>query len=168
MRFPLLIFIVVPFAEIMLLLKVSQYIGAMTTVGLVLLTAFIGVNLLKKQGVSTLSRFQQRLQSGEIPAQEMIEGMLIAFSGALLLTPGFITDTIGFICLLPPVRARIAKRILKSGNGFIGMSTFSSQTGFRRPGNPFGNGDAGKGETIDGEYRNESKPHSELEEDKKD
>lgn len=168
MRFPLLLFIAIPFAEIMLLLKVSQYIGALTTVALVLLTAFIGVSLLKKQGLSTLSRFQQRLQSGQIPAQEMVEGMVIAFSGALLLTPGFITDTIGFTCLLPPVRTLIAKRILKSGSGFIGMSTFSSQSGFGRSGNPFNNGSNVDGETIDGEYRNESKPSPELGDDKKD
>lgn len=168
MRFPLLIFIIVPFAEIMLLLKVSQYIGAMTTVGLVLLTAFLGVNLLKRQGLSTLSKFQQRLQSGQIPAQEMVEGMLIAFSGALLLTPGFITDTIGLAGLLPPVRALIAKRILKSGKGFIGMSTFSAQTGFRQPGSPFESGNTVDGEIIDGEYRNESKPNPELGEDKND
>ena len=75
MRFPLLLFIVVPFIEIMLLLKVSEHIGALYTIALVLFTAVLGVNLLKRQGFSTLLRFQERLQSGAIPAQEIIEGM---------------------------------------------------------------------------------------------
>ena len=163
MRLPLLLFIIIPIAEIMLLLKVSQYIGAWTTVGLVLLTAVVGVNLLKRQGLSTLSRFQQRLQSGQIPAQEMVEGMLIAFCGALLLTPGFITDTIGFTCLLPPVRARIAKRILKSGSGFVGMGSFTSQSGFRQPSSPFD-----KGDTIDGEYSKETDSKPSIDEHEKD
>lgn len=163
MRLPLLLFIIIPIAEIMLLLKVSQYIGAWTTVGLVLLTAVVGVNLLKRQGLSTLSRFQQRLQSGQIPAQEMVEGMLIAFSGALLLTPGFITDAIGFTCLLPPVRALLAKRILRSGIGFVGMGSFTSQTGFHQPNSPFD-----KGETIDGEYRDETDPQPSIDERDKD
>lgn len=163
MRLPLLLFIIIPVTEIMLLMKVSQFIGAWTTVGLVLLTAFVGINLLKRQGLSTLSRFQQRLQSGQIPAQEMVEGMLIAFSGALLLTPGFITDAIGFTCLLPPVRARIAKRILRSGNGFVGMGSFTSQSGFGQNKAPFD-----KGETIDGEYRDETDPKPSLDERDKD
>lgn len=162
MRLPLLLFILIPIAEIMLLLKVSQFIGAWTTVGLVLLTAFLGINLLKRQGLSTLSRFQQRLQSGQIPAQEMVEGMLIAFSGALLLTPGFITDAIGFTCLIPPVRALIAKRILRSGGGFI-MGGFSSQAGFGQPRSPFD-----KGETIDGEFRDETDPRHSLDDRDKD
>ena len=163
MRFPLLLFIVIPISEIMLLLKVSQFIGALTTVALVLLTAVIGINLLKRQGLSTLSRFQQRLQSGQIPAQEMVEGMLIAFCGALLLTPGFITDTIGFTCLLPSVRALIAQRILKSGGGFINMRGFSSQGGFGQAKRP-----PGEGETIDGEYRNETDPSPSIDEREKD
>jgi len=163
MRFPLLLFIIIPISEIMLLLKVSQYIGAWTTVGLVLLTACVGLNLLKRQGLSTLSRFQERLQSGQIPAQEIVEGMLIAFSGALLLTPGFITDAIGFTCLLPQVRALIAKRILKSGSGFVGMGGFSSQAGFRQQNSPFD-----KGETIDGEYREEADPKPSIDKHEKD
>lgn len=163
MRLPLLLFIIIPVTEIMLLMKVSQFIGAWSTVGLVLLTAFVGVNLLKRQGLSTLSRFQQRLQSGQIPAQEMVEGMLIAFSGALLLTPGFITDAIGFTCLLPPVRALIAKRILRSGHGFVGMGGFTSQSGFGQQKGPFD-----KGETIDGEYRDETDPKPSIDDRDKD
>ena len=159
MRSPLLLFIVVPFIEIMLLLKVSEHIGALYTIGLVLFTAVLGVNLLKRQGFNTLLRFQERLNSGEIPAQEIVEGMMIAFAGALLLTPGFLTDTIGFTCLLPPVRRRIAQRILRSGNTMFMGGGFASQAEFhyRRP-------ESGDGETFDGEYRNESDPKPSLDE----
>lgn len=157
MRFPLLLFIVVPFIEIMLLLKVSEHIGAWYTIGLVLFTAVLGVNLLKRQGFNTLLRFQQRLQSGEIPAQEIVEGMMIAFAGALLLTPGFLTDSIGFTLLLPPVRRRIAQRILSSGNAMFMGGGFKSQAEFHYRGS---HSDAG--ETFDGEYRDESAPKSSL------
>ena len=163
MRFPLLIFIVVPFIEIMLLLKVSDQIGALYTIGLVLFTAILGVNLLKRQGFSTLLRFQDRLKSGEIPAQEIVEGMMIAFAGALLLTPGFLTDTIGFTLLLPPIRRRIAKRILRSGNVMFMGGGFGQQGGFQ-----YRRSQSDDGETFDGEYRNESDPKPSIEERDKD
>ncbi len=158
MPIPLLIFIVIPFIEIMLILKVSDQIGGLYTILLVLGTAVIGVNLLKRQGFSTLTRFQQRLQRGEIPAQEIIEGMMIAFAGALLLTPGFLTDTIGFSLLFPPVRRAIVKRALKSGN-FMFMG--SVQTGASGFGPDFDR--TSQGDTFDGEFRNESRPNPTLE-----
>ena len=115
MRFLALIFIVVPLSEMMLLFAVSDLIGAWATFGLVLTTAIIGIRVLKQQGLSTLLRVNQRLQSGELPALEIVEGMLLACAGALLLTPGFITDTIGFLLLTAPMRRSIAKRLLSSG-----------------------------------------------------
>ncbi|MCB1664244.1 MAG: FxsA family protein [Pseudomonadales bacterium] len=159
MRLPLLLFIVIPFIEIMLLLKVSEHIGALYTIALVLTTAFIGVNLLKRQGLSTLLRFQDRLRSGEIPAQEIVEGMLIAFSGALLLTPGFLTDAIGFTCLLPPVRRLIAQRILRSGNVFfMGGGTAGNSSFYYRETR------GQDGHTFEGEFRDETRPRPTLEE----
>jgi len=169
MRFPLLVFIVIPFIEIVLLLKVSQYIGALATIALVVLTAFIGVNLLKRQGVNTLLRFQDRLRAGQLPAQEIVEGMLVAFAGALLLAPGFITDTVGVLLLTPVVRRRIARRILSSGTVFMTRGSFSSGSAFgyggpfaRRPGQ---SGRENEGDIIDGEFRNESEPLSPLPDD---
>ena len=99
MRFLLLIFIIIPLMEMLLLFEVADIIGGFSTLGMVVLTAVIGVQILKRQGLSTLSRANQRLQSGELPAQEIVEGMLLAGAGALLLTPGFITDCLGFIFL---------------------------------------------------------------------
>ena len=115
MRFVVLIFIVVPLLEMLLLFEVADRIGGLYTLGLVVLTAVIGVQILKRQGFSTLARAQNRLQTGEMPAQEIVEGMLLAGAGALLLTPGFVTDTLGFIFLTGPLRRPLARRIIHSG-----------------------------------------------------
>lgn len=115
MRFLLIFFILVPLAEMMLLFEVSDRIGPLATLGMVVATAFIGVQILKRQGIATLTRASQRLESGQLPAQEIIEGMLLAAAGALLLTPGFITDTIGFVFLTGPLRRTIAASIVRSG-----------------------------------------------------
>lgn len=115
MRWVLLFFIAVPLLEMLLLFRVAAYIGGLTTVCLVVLTAVIGVQILKRQGFSTLTRANQRMSAGELPGQEIVEGLLLACAGALLLTPGFITDTLGFICLTGPLRRAIARRIIDSG-----------------------------------------------------
>jgi UPF0716 protein FxsA len=107
------LFLVVPIVEIYLLLEVGGLIGAFPTISLVVLTAVIGAGLLRQQGLSTLARLQQNMGQGKIPAQEMIEGVLLAVGGALLMTPGFVTDTMGFLCLLPFSRKFIAKNIMK-------------------------------------------------------
>ena len=115
MRILFLLFIVVPLGEMLLLFEVSDRIGGLSTLGLVVLTAVIGVQILKRQGFSTLLRANQRLESGELPAQEIVEGMLLAAAGALLLTPGFITDTLGFIFLTGPLRRPLAKWVISRG-----------------------------------------------------
>jgi UPF0716 protein FxsA len=115
MRWIVLLFIVVPITEMLLLFEVSDYIGGWWTIFLVMVTAVIGVQILKLQGLSTLLRFNQRLQSGSLPAQEIVEGMLLACAGALLLTPGFITDSLGFMFLLSPLRRALAARTLEMG-----------------------------------------------------
>ena len=134
MRFLLLFFIVVPLSEMMLLFEVSDRIGPLPTLSLVVLTAVIGVQILKRQGLSTLLRANQRLQAGQLPAQEIVEGMMLAGAGALLLTPGFITDTIGFAFLTGPVRRLLARKVIKSGivktmGGGSGGSSFSYWSG---------------------------------------
>lgn len=100
----LLLFILMPILELWVLIKVGTLIGVTNTVLLVLATAVVGVLLLRQQGFATLFRARQRIDSGELPAQEILEGMILAASGALLLTPGFVTDVMGFSGLLPPLR----------------------------------------------------------------
>ena len=141
MRFLFLFFIAVPLVEMLLLFEVSDQIGGLSTLGLVVATALIGVQVLKQQGIATLTRANARLSSGELPAQEIIEGMLLAAAGALLLTPGFITDTLGFVFLAGPLRRLIAARLLRSGlvraggglgAGFSGGPVGGSSGGFSR------------------------------------
>lgn len=106
------IFLIVPVLEIYLLIQVGTIIGAGWTVALVVLTAVIGVQLLKVQGFSTLTRARQKMDSGELPAEEMLEGMALVVAGALLLTPGFFTDVVGFFLLLPPTRRWLMKELV--------------------------------------------------------
>lgn len=113
MRFLLLLFVIVPIVEITLLINVGQAIGAWYTVALVLLSAFIGVNMLRHQGLATLTRARSRMDSGELPAQEVVEGLVLAVGGALLITPGFVTDLMGFCCLIPLTRRALVKPLLR-------------------------------------------------------
>ncbi len=109
----LFLLIVIPLIEIYLLITVGSVIGAFNTVMVVILTAILGATLLRQQGISTLSRLQNHLNQGELPAQEMIEGAILLVTGALLLTPGFFTDFLGFLCLIPTIRQELASKILK-------------------------------------------------------
>lgn len=96
-----------------LLIEVAGYIDVWPTIGLVMLTAVVGVALLKRQGIATLTRGVQRAQQGQMPATEMAEGILLAVAGALLITPGFVTDFVGFTLLFPPSRVAIAKTLMQ-------------------------------------------------------
>ena len=109
----LLVFFVTPIVEMYLLITVAGYIDAWPTIALVMLTAVIGVALLTRQGLATLTRGVSRMNAGEVPAQEMAEGILLAVAGALLLTPGFVTDAVGFVLLFPPSRQALVVLLLK-------------------------------------------------------
>ena len=95
-----------------ILIEVGAGIGAWSTIGLVTLTAVVGVALLKRQGFDTLALAGARLAGGELPVREMVEGLLLAIAGALLVTPGFVTDAIGFSLLVPIARAWLAGQVL--------------------------------------------------------
>jgi len=118
-----LIFVTVPFVEIYLLLQIGGIVGVFPTILLVVGTAILGAGLLRQQGLATWMRFQENLAKGELPAYEMVEGPILLVGGALLLTPGFFTDIIGFACLIPAVRRKIAQYIIEkrlvaaAGNG---------------------------------------------------
>ncbi|MFN2360510.1 MAG: FxsA family protein [Marinobacter sp.] len=174
----LFLFIVMPIVEMTVLIKVGTLIGALNTVGLVLLTAVIGAALLRQQGLATLLRANQRLNSGELPAKEVAEGLILAVGGALLLTPGFVTDTVGFLCLIPGSRhwlaAQALKRMVVAGQG----SRFTFTAGQRGPFDgqgPFGGRESPFGrqspfdrndDIIEGEYRDETeRDHQRLDSD---
>jgi UPF0716 protein FxsA len=113
--FPLfaLLFLLIPILEIYLLIQVGSVIGALPTILLVVGTAVLGGFLLRQQGLSTFMRYQQSIAKGQVPAQEMLEGVLLLIGGVLLMTPGFFTDTLGFLCLLPVTRPWIAKWLMR-------------------------------------------------------
>ncbi len=167
MRLFLLPFIIVPLAEMLLLFEVAANIGGLWTVGLVVLTAVVGIQILKRQGLRTLLRARERIESGELPAREIIEGMLIAAAGALLLTPGFLTDALGFALLTPRLRGPAAAWLV--GRGAWSARTDSARidprTGFgtdfqsgRQPGRQSDPG----GNIYEGEYSRKNPENSHL------
>ncbi|MFK5996916.1 MAG: FxsA family protein [Rhodobacterales bacterium] len=105
----LILFILIPIIEIALFIKVGGFIGLWPTLAIVIMTAVIGTNMLRTQGLSALARLQSSLQTGQNPVDPIIHGALIMLSGVLLLTPGFFTDSIGFLLLIPAVRAALIK-----------------------------------------------------------
>jgi UPF0716 protein FxsA len=110
-----LLFIAVPLAELAVIIQVGQAIGVWWTIGLLLADSILGSWLMRHQGRSTWRRFNETMQAGRVPTREALDGALVIFGGALLLTPGFITDILGLILLIPPtravVRAVLARRI---------------------------------------------------------
>ena len=156
-----LLFIAIPLVELYVIIAVGEQIGAFWTVILVLLTAVIGVNLLRIQGMSTLMRAQQNMAQGAVPAMEMMEGIILAVGGVLLITPGFITDSIGFLCLIPASRRAIIRYIMARSTVQTGFGAQSEQWQSRhqphqKPGSESPGGKRPKvGRTIEGEYRRE-------------
>jgi len=158
-----ILFIVIPLVELYFIIVVGEMIGAFWTIVLVLLTAVIGVNLLRVQGMSTLTRAQQTMAQGQIPAMEMMEGVALAVAGVLLITPGFITDSIGFLCLIPATRKAIIKFLMARATVYTSFDSRSGswQSGHGphrhdKPGADSSDDSRPKvGRTIEGEYHRE-------------
>lgn len=144
--FPVLLvaFFAIPLLELYLLIVVGGLIGAVPTIFIVVFTAVLGSLLIRHQGFATLQRARIMLNRGELPAVEVIEGAIVLIGGALLLTPGLITDFIGFLCMVPPLRRAFAhwylRRHVVGGDGPGGMGMGEGQRGPR---------------TIEGEYHRE-------------
>ncbi len=100
-----LLFIVLPIAEIYVIIKVGEAIGVWPTIALLILDGFLGAALLRHQGRAAWRRFNEALAAGRVPAREVFDGAMVIVGGAFLLAPGFITDVIGLLLLLPPSRA---------------------------------------------------------------
>lgn len=109
----LLAFILVPIAEIAVFIKAGEMIGLGWTLAVIILTAMIGTALLRQQGLKVLSQTQEKLNRGEMPVGELFTGLCLLVAGALLLTPGFITDAIGFALFLPPLRTVLGYFVLR-------------------------------------------------------
>ena len=159
MGFGRIFFFIFGFAllEVLVLAKVAGLIGWPITIVLTVATAMLGSYLFRRQGLDTWLRLNQRMQQGEIPGQEMVEGMMLLLGGALLITPGFITDSVGFALLLPGSRRWLANKLIQrgtlqtlAGNGsvFFYQQQSWSHTGTPPPQQPRPNRDGGV--TIDG------------------
>jgi len=111
--FLLLAFIAVPLIEIALFIEVGGMIGTWPTITIVVGTALLGAWLLRRQGLATAQAAQQRLQRGEMPVDQALDGMFLVLAGALLLTPGFMTDAIGFSLFIPQMRRWLRTRALR-------------------------------------------------------
>lgn len=107
----LILFTFVPVLEIYVLIEAGRQIGAMPTIGLIILTGIAGAYLARSQGFQLLQRIQSDLQAGRVPAEEMFDGAMILAGGVVLLTPGFCTDLLGFILLTPFTRTYIKRRL---------------------------------------------------------
>ena len=109
----LLLFLITPVVELALLFQVGEWIGPWPTVGLIIATGFAGSFLARREGFSVWRRFNQRLQQGGLPGEELVDGMIILVAGALLITPGVLTDVFGFIGLIPLTRAPLRRLLIR-------------------------------------------------------
>ncbi len=133
------LFLITPAVELALLLKVGQLIGFWETVAIIVLTGIAGSYLAKREGLSAWKRLNQSLSNGGLPGKELLEGVIILVAGALLITPGVLTDVIGFMGLIPPTRALIRKLIMKRVKKKMEDGSLNMQFGFFG-GFPSGNG----------------------------
>ena len=109
LRYLLLAFLTIPLVELALLVWLVGAIDLLPTIGLVVITGVLGATLTRHQGMRTLARFREALAEGRLPHREAVDGILILIAGAVLITPGVLTDAAGFLLLVPPVRAKVAQ-----------------------------------------------------------
>lgn len=124
-----LVFLVVPFAELFVILQVGRTIGALNTVAVLVAVSMVGAWLVKREGLSVVRRAQERMARGAVPGRELVDGVMILFAGALLITPGFLSDVVGVLLLLPPVRAALRGTVTRrlgqrGGFGSFGPDRF--------------------------------------------
>jgi len=122
------LFVFVPIVEISLLINVGKTIGGFNTIAFVIFTAILGAYLVRQQGLETMQKVQMEMGAGRMPAMQMAEGIALLFAGAVLLTPGFMTDAIGFALLVPFIRQTLIKWVIKKGliKGSVSSAGFST------------------------------------------
>jgi UPF0716 protein FxsA len=120
----LILFVIIPVTELYILIEVGKKIGSLTTIGVIILTGIIGTYLVKSQGFMILRKIQSDLNEGIMPGDSLIQGAIILAGGILLLTPGFVTDILGFIFLMPASRNILKKYLLKWLKGKIKEGNF--------------------------------------------
>jgi UPF0716 protein FxsA len=122
MAFLIILFIVVPIAELYVILKVGDLIGILPTIALLVADSLLGSWLMRTQGRVVWRRFQETMEAGRLPHREVFDGVLVIFGGAFLITPGFLTDIVGVLLLLPPTRALFRRWLVRRGGRMFGIS----------------------------------------------
>jgi UPF0716 protein FxsA len=144
-----IIFIVVPIAELYVIIQIGQSIGVLPTIALLILDSILGSMLMRHQGRAAWYRFNRALAEGRVPGREVIDGVLVIFGGALLLTPGFLTDILGAILLVPPTRALVRGVLVRRyGSRLVASATCGAEVRYGRVfggGGPGATGAAGPG-----------------------
>ncbi|MFC4698581.1 FxsA family protein [Glaciecola siphonariae] len=156
-----LLFAVLPIAEIMLLIQVSDNIGGWNTFFIVVFSAFIGAFFVKREGLNTLRQVQQKSAKGELPGKEISEGLLLLVAGVLLVTPGFITDIVGLLFTLPFTRGPIAAFLVKQFVAHQAKGGARAQFHFYQQDSYKGGAQSGQkehenGDIIDAEYQDKT------------
>lgn len=141
------LFTAVSLLEIFVLVKVGSFLGALPTVALVIVTALIGSALVRSQGLQLIQQYQQRIAKGEMPGQQLVEGLMLIITGVLLVTPGFVTDLCGLLLLQPSIRGAIAKTLLAN----VKLSSATMSGGFSQPHSGFSKPPIDK-DVIEGEF----------------
>ena len=151
-RILLILFILVPIIEIAAFIRVGEALGTSMTIFIVIVTAILGVTLLRQQGFRAWRDIQLSMAQGNIPAIEMAAGAQLLFAGGLLLTPGFVTDAVGFILMIPQVRRFLAKKMIKKGilSARTNASDYSNQQNHQAEQNS--NTTLNQGRTVEGEF----------------
>ncbi len=148
-----LFFILIPLAEIIVFMNVSDVIGLGTALIIALLTAILGGAIVRYQGTQTLRAARGNMRRGVLPSHEIFDGLCLVAAGATLITPGFITDALGFALLIPPLREFLRKKLMSSGrfkmSGFQDNGQGAHTNPFAQQQNPHDNQDPS---IIDGEY----------------
>ena len=158
MRFLLVVlFVVVPMAELAVLIQIGQAIGVWWTVALLVVDAVVGSMLARSQGRAVWRRFNEALRSGRAPAREVMDGALVVFGGALLLTPGFLSDILGAFLLVPPTRALVRAALVRRFAGRMVASMAAPRPegprGRRSPSDVEGTAVDVEPEVLDAEHR---------------
>ena len=138
-----LLFLLLPAIEFMLFIQVEKLIDFWPTVGLILVTGIVGGYLARREGASTWKKMNARLQQGGLPGNEIVDGVIILVAGALLVTPGVLTDVVGFLGLVPPTRRLIRRFLIKRFKGKLETGSMNVQYGVGFGSGGFGGGDFG-------------------------
>jgi UPF0716 protein FxsA len=124
----LAIFIVVPLAELYVIFKVGEAIGLPLTILILAVDSIVGSLLLKSQGRAVWRRFSETMAAGRVPHREVLDGVMVIFGGAFLITPGFLTDILGILLLLPPTRAVLRRLVVRALRGRVALEVAGAAT----------------------------------------